>query len=392
MSKISENLETEKKEEELDVNQENEKLYQKLMQDLGFTKEYNEKHKPKPLDTEKAFQILSKYESNNIQSKEFNFPKKSEKNLLNRIKELYQELNIVSKEISDYVELYSDNTLLKKESNFKNISEELKLYSSKLENIINSDIYKNTLNSNKVLISKEKSGLKSQIETNLKNYTNSTSRLFELISQEKDNFLYQNSIDTITHNMFINKYNFENEGKNLDNNFEKDLTEIENELNKIENIVGVKKLDMDDNYSITQILNKLIKTVSEKKFQLFKEKTLTELNQILDEVLNQKEAAKEISEYFVKLRELYAIYEVYENYDEVMKYIKKRLIAIIDINEKSTNFNSDLDFLKKIVEENEKQFNIFGKRYTDTFEELAGLENILKELKNLDKYFDQILI
>ena len=139
-------------------------------------------------------------------------------------------------------------------------------------------------------------------------------------------------------------------------------------------------------------MNKLIKTVNDKKYQLFKEKTLNELNQILDEVLKEKEISIDISEYFVKLRELYSIYEVYENYDEIMKYIKKRLIGIIDINEKSTNFNSDLDFLKKIIEENEKQFAVLGKRYMDTFEELAGLENILKDLKNLDKYFEQLLV
>ena len=92
------------------------------------------------------------------------------------------------------------------------------------------------------------------------------------------------------------------------------------------------------------------------------------------------------------MKELYAIYEVYENYDEVMLYIKKRLLAILDMHEKSTDFNNDLEFLKKIIEENEKQFNILGKQYSETFEELAGLENILKELKNLDKYFEQLLI
>ena len=41
-------------------------------------------------------------------------------------------------------------------------------------------------------------------------------------------------------------------------------------------------------------------------------------------------------------------------------YIKKSLLAIIDINEKSINFNNDFEFLKKkFIEENEKHFNIF---------------------------------
>jgi uncharacterized coiled-coil DUF342 family protein len=357
------------------------------MKDLGFAPD--KEKKPNYLDPHKSFQTLSKLQENIIHPKEFTEIKKENKSLLNRINELQQELNLVSKEINDYAELYSNNTLYTKESNFNAINEELKLYSTKLNNIINSDLYKNSLTP-KPLISSDKNELKTQIETNLKNYTNSTARLMQLISEEKDNFMNQNNIDTTTHEMFINKNSFEN--NDISNNFEKNILEIENELIKIEKIIGTKKLDMDENINITDTLNKLLKTVNEKKFQMFKEKTLTELNQILDEVIKQKEISNGISEYFIKLKELYAIYEVYENYDGVMQYIKKRLLAIIDMNEKSTDFNNDFEFLKKIIEENEKHFIILGKKYNETFDELAGLENILKELKNLDKYFEQLLI
>ena len=373
--------------EELNISQENQQLYEKLMQDLGFTSE--KEKKPKTLDLDKSFQIISKLQENSNNLKEFTQQKKSNKSLLNKINELQEELNMVSKEINDYVEQNSENTLLKKESNFNSIKEDLKLYSSKLNDIINSDLYKNSLLP-KPLLSSDKNGLKTQIKTNLENYTNTTVRLMELISQEKENYMYQNNMDTTTHEMFINKQLFEN--NDISNNFEKNILEIETELVKIETIVGSKKLDMNENVNITQTLNKLLKIVNEKKFQLFKEKTLTELNQILDEVIKDRELSSGISEYFVKLKELYAIYEVYENYDEVMLYIKKRLLAILDMHEKSTDFNNDLEFLKKIIEENEKQFNILGKQYSETFEELAGLENILKELKNLDKYFEQLLI
>jgi hypothetical protein len=375
--------------EELNISQENQKFYEKLMQDLGFSSEKEEKSKSKPIDLEKAYQTINKFQENNTNQKDSLQQQKSSKNLISRINELQNELNLVSKEINDYVELYSENTLFKKESNFNKISEELKLYSSKLSNILNSDLYKNTLIPKKIL-SSDKNGLKEQIKTNLENYTNSTARLMELISQEKENFMYQKNVDTTTHQMFMNKFFYEN--NDISNNFEKNILEIEKELTNIENIIGIKKLDMDENLNITQMLNKLLKTVSEKKFSLFKEKTLTELNEILDEVIKEQEISSEISQYFVKLKELYAIYEVYENYDEIMKYIKKRLMAIMDMHEKSINFNNDLDFLKKIIEENEKQFGILGKKYSETFEEIAGLENILKELKNIDKYFGQLLV
>jgi uncharacterized coiled-coil DUF342 family protein len=374
---------------ELNISQENQKFYEKLMQDLGFSSEKEEKSKSKPIDLEKAYQTINKFQENNTNQKDSLQQQKSSKNLISRINELQNELNLVSKEINDYVELYSENTLFKKESNFNKISEELKLYSSKLSNILNSDLYKNTLIPKKIL-SSDKNGLKEQIKTNLENYTNSTARLMELISQEKENYMYQKNVDTTTHQMFMNKFFYEN--NDISNNFEKNILEIEKELTNIENIIGTKKLDMDENLNITQMLNKLLKTVSEKKFSLFKEKTLTELNEILDEVIKEQEISSEISQYFVKLKELYAIYEVYENYDEIMKYIKKRLMAIMDMHEKSINFNNDLDFLKKIIEENEKQFGILGKKYSETFEEIAGLENILKELKNIDKYFGQLLV
>ena len=389
MSKIESDINEDEKKEEFDISKENKKLYEKLMKDLGFLSEKEEKPKSNPIDMEKAYQTFSKFQENDSNHKDYFQPKKSDKSLLIRINELQQELNNVSKEINDYVELYSDNTLLKRETNFNQISEELKLYSSKLDNIINSDFYKNSLTP-KPNISSDKKILKNQIETNLKNYTNTTSRLMELVAQDKEFCIYQKNNDTTTHQMYINKYFYEN--NDINNNFETNLLEIEKQLIKIETIIGTKKLDMYENLNITQTLNKLLKTVNEKKFQLFKDKTLTEINEILDEVLKEKEISNEINEHFMKLKELYAIYEVYENYDEIMKYLKTRLLAILDMHEKSTNFNTDLDFLKKIIEENEKQFNILGKKYSETFEELAGLEKILKELRSLDNYFAQFLV
>lgn len=384
--KESDTPEGEKIDEALIISKENEELYEKLMKDLGFSSE--KEKKAKPVDLCKAFQTFSKLQENTNKT-EFLQQKKSDKSLLHRINELQEELNTVSKEINDYTQLYSDNSLLKKESNFNGIQEELKLYSSKLNNIINSDLYKNTLIT-KPILSSDKNELITQIKTNLENYTNSTARLMQLISQGKEDVIYQQNMDSTTHEMFFNKYSLEN--NDIAGNFEKYILEIDNELTKIETMVGTKKLDMEENLTITQTLNNLVKIVNEKKFQLFKEKTLSELNQILDEVIKEKQISSEISEYSMKLKELYAIYEVYENYDEVMLYIKKRLLAILDMHDKSTEFNIDLDFLKKIIEENEKQFDILGKRYSETFDELAGLENILKELKNLDKYYEQLLV
>ena len=375
-------------EEELDIEKENEKLYQKLLKELEVP---NKEEKPQKNNSDmvKAFKAFSKLEQNKFQSKDTQIKPQSNKSLYLRINDLQNELNIVSKEIKDYVEIYNDNSLLKEESNFNDILKDLELYSSKLQNIISSDIYKNSI-SRKDIITKDNGQLKNEIKNNLEKYTNSTARLLGLISQEKEDFMIQSNISTTTHEMFINK-NYLDQNNEI-NNLENEILEIEKELNKIENVIGKKKLNKNEEIDLTKMIKQLIKTINDKKFQIYKEKALTELNEVLDELLKEKEISNDISEYSLKIKELYAIYEIYENYDEIIKYIKQRLMAICDLHEKSTDFNSDLNFLKKLIEDNEKQFAILGKRYNETFEELANMEIILKELKNMDKYFSSLLV
>ena len=386
MSTQNQFYEGEPEEEELDIEKENEKLYQQLLKDLGIPNK-EENPQKKELELAKAFKAHSKLEQKQL--KDIQLKPKSEKSLYNRINELQNELNSVSKEINDYLQIYSDNSFLKEESNFNDISKELELYSSKLQNIISSDLYKNSI-SGKNKITSDINQLKNEIKMNLDNYTNSTARLMGLISKEREDFMIQSNINTTTHEIFMNKNLF---GNNIDiNNIDNEILEIEKEITKIEGIVGKKKLDKNEKFDISKILKQLIKTINDKKFQIYKEKALKELNEILDDLLKEKEVSIDISEYTMKIKELYAIYEIYENYDEIMKYIKKRLMAICDIHEKSTDYSSDLDFLKQLIEDNEKQYIILGKRYNDVFVEMEELENILKELKNIDKYFSSFLV
>ena len=362
-----------------------------MFKDLGMeTKE--EKPKKKASELIKAYKAYSKLEQSKLQQKDIQLKTQSNKSLYNRINELQNELNSVSKEIKDYVQVYGDNSILKEEKNFNDIVKDLDVYSSKLQNIISSDLYKNTI-SGKNKITNDINQLKNEIKINLDNYTNTTARLLGLLSQEKEDFMIQSNIDTTTHELYINKNLFDNNNLNIDiNNLDNEILEIEKELTNLENIVGKKKLNKNDDINITKMLKQLLKTINDKKFQIYKEKTLSDFNEILDKLLNAKEVSNDISEYSLKIKELYAIYEIYENYDEIMKYIKKRLMVICDIHEKSTNFNDDLEFLKKLIEDNEKQFVLLGKRYNETFEELGELENVLKELKNIDKYFAPLLV
>ena len=404
--------EGENEEEVLDIEQENQKLIDQLTEGLKALKEKDqqdnkektekesnenkEKEKEKNnIDLVKAFKAQLKLEKKS-EMKDFNLEPKSSKSLYNRLNEIQNELNSVSKEIKDYLQIYGDNSLLKEESSYNDALKDLELYSTKLQNIMSSDVYKNSI-SGKNKITNDTNQLKEEIKINLENYTNSTARLMGLINKEKEDFMINNSINSInttSHDMFINKNMFDDNklNINLNSNVENEIAEIEKELTRLENIVGKKKLNKNEELTFNQILKQLTKTVQDSLFQSYKEKSLEELNIVLDELLNEKEISKEISEYSLKIKELYSIYEVYENYDEILQYIKKRLMAISDMHEKSTNFNSDLEFLKKLIEDNEKQFEALGKRYNEAFDELGGLDEILKELKVIDNYFAPLLV
>ena len=56
--------------EELNISQENQKFYEKLMQDLGFSSEKEEKSKSKAIDLEKAYQTINKFQENNTNQKD----------------------------------------------------------------------------------------------------------------------------------------------------------------------------------------------------------------------------------------------------------------------------------------------------------------------------------
>ena len=190
--------EGENEEEVLDIEQENQKLIEQLTEGLKALKEkdqqYNkektekesnekkDKEKENNLDIVKAFKAQLKLEKKS-EMKDFDLEPKSSKSLYNRLNEIQNELNSVSKEIKDYLQIYGDNSLLKEESSYNDALKDLELYSTKLQNIMSSDLYKNSI-SGKNQITNDTNQLKEEIKINLENYTNSTARLMGLINKE----------------------------------------------------------------------------------------------------------------------------------------------------------------------------------------------------------------
>ena len=368
-------------EEELDIVKENEKISQKLFEDLGLNKD-EAKSQSKTNDIVKSYKVQSKINKTKL---DFN-PSSSSKNqiLSEKLNSLQNELNNVSQEIQDYINFYNGNKVVKEAENFDNVLKELETYSNKLKNILSSDVYQNFINKN--ILPKDKNVLKNEIKVNLENYTNSTKKLFSYIANEKENFINQNNISTTAHEILISKdLNFD-----VDSNVEVEIEELEKQIENLEKTVGKRNINSNDEKNLTHSVITIIKLMD--KYQKNKDTTLKELNDILDSLLKEKDYGSNLNMYFLKFRELYTIYQIYLNYDDIVKYIKNRILAINEINDCSSIFDTQLDFLKNIILDNEKKYNELNQKYNETFAEMSKLEEVLKELKDVEKYFEGMLV
>ena len=368
-------------EEELDIVKENEKISQKLFEDLGLNKD-EAKSQSKTNDIVKSYKVQSKINKTKL---DFN-PSSSSKNqiLSEKLNSLQNELNNVSQEIQDYINFYNGNKVVKEAENFDNVLKELETYSNKLKNILSSDVYQNFINKN--ILPKDKNVLKNEIKVNLENYTNSTKKLFSYIANEKENFINQNNISTTAHEILISKdLNFD-----VDSNVEVEIEELEKQIENLEKTVGKRNINSNDEKNLTHSVITIIKLMD--KYQKNKDTSLKELNDILDSLLKEKDYGSNLNMYFLKFRELYTIYQIYLNYDDIVKYIKNRILAINEINDCSSIFDTQLDFLKNIILDNEKKYNELNQKYNETFAEMSKLEEVLKELKDVEKYFEGMLV
>lgn len=365
-------------EEELDIEKENEKIRQKLFEDLGYKEEDSSSYS-KTNDLVKSFKVQSKI--NKIQSD--NKPKSSpiNQNISDKINSLQKELDTVSQEIQDYVIFYNGNKVIKEAQNFDNLLKELDSYSNKLKNIMSSEVYQNSLYKN--ILPQDKANLKNEIKTNLNNYSISTKKLFDYIANEKDNYINQNDVSTTSHEIIFSKDITENLDDNL--NIDNEINELEKQIENVENIVGKRQLNSNKEISLTKSIGVIIKLAD--KFQNNKDNVLKELNEILDDLGKEKNYGTELGNFFIKIRELFMIYQIYLSYDDIVKYLKNRIQAIIEINDCGKNFNIELDFLKKMILENENKYKKMNEKYNETFVEMGKLEDVLKDLKELEKYF-----
>ena len=108
---------------------------------------------------------------------------------------------------------------------------------------------------------------------------------------------------------------------------------------------------------------------------------------IFDEMLgafNKDPDNKKYLSLFKQICEEYMIYLTMEKYKDVISYLKKRLNGIKNIILNSEQFEYDINELNKLINENEKKYEILKYKYLQTLESFDKLDNILKEINNLD--------
>lgn len=357
--------------EQYDIDKENKKIRDEMLQDLGIAKE----------DENENLIDVYKFQAK-FYGKDNNYLEKKKDNIdpISRINKLKEDFENNSKELKNYISTYGDNLILKETENFDEVLKELDLYSKKLNSIIQSDAYKK--NKNNI-------DIKNSIKENMEKYTQNTKELFELINNQRNDLLNSKNQDlNDNYELFIRNKN--NEEYDI-NKYNKDIKELENQITNLEQLIGIKEKENLDENTLSEIINNLIEIVKEKSKKTNKEKEdiFNKITKNLEEVQKYKDRN---TEYFIKLKDLYSLVELNESYETILEYIEQRLTAIKEINEKSNKFSEYIKNISENIKINENKMKELETKYNDTLNEFSSLEKILKELDIIEKKITDLLL
>ena len=223
------------------------------------------------------------------------------------------------------------------------------------------------LEENKDILFKEKVEIKSSYE----NYNNLTNNLISKL----------NNIDTDLN--FYMKYKVCANPDNTLTTLKNKIIEVENQISKIENIIG----DYDFNVHKSTIygaLKNILKLNNDSKDYV---KNRFENSRVLDSMIklfNEDESNKTYLETYKQICESYLLYLSMKKFEDVISYLKKRINAIKSIILNSEQFDFDIKALNELIKKNEGNYEILKYKYLQTLECFSNLEEILKEINNLD--------
>ena len=350
------------------IDKENEKINKAMFDDLGLNKEDEQSN---IIDNFKKL-----YSEFSVQKKKKHIPSVDP---YTKIKQLEKELQITTKEVQEYIDYYKDNLLLKEAENFDSVLKDLDTYRKKLDILMNSDAYKKSKGDNV--------DIKKEIKANLEQYTKSTSLLLNQIAKQKKD-IQSGNIEGLNINYEL-MMEFDEDPNKIEMNFK----EIEDKIALIEKEIGEWDKFKNPN-SLFDEVDRLIVFCDTKleKNQDTRDRLMSSMNELLDHFVKEKNTCMEISNYFIKIKELYSMLELYESFESVFEYIKRRLKAIKAIHENSDKFSSNIKILNNKLEKNEKEFKVLGEKYNSTLTEFSKIEEIVKEVNSIQEKINKMLI
>ena len=359
--------------------------------------------------------------SNHYSSEEKYISKTSDpyKHLLNIKSKLLQNKENIDRTIFKYNDIKSKIDL-NDINNYSLLFSNLQKYKSKVDYFLNYDLIKKNQNNesesdseeidedeDKKNKKKEENGTKNK--ENQKNILKKREENENLLKQieESSSSLFRknfgiNSLNekylSITNNLISKLNNIDSEvekitklkimGSICDTTYilKKKILDVENQINNLEEIIG----NFDFTNHKDTIFGKL------KYFMKMNLNLETNKDWIKDRFKNSKIFEEMLSAFnkdsdnkkylnlFKQICEEYMIYLTMEKYKDVISYLKKRLTGIKNIILNSEQFEYDINELNKLINENEKKYEILKYKYLQTLGSFDKLDNILKEINNLD--------
>lgn len=407
---------------EIDYKQLNSEEIQKYYEDSKIeyipNKKISEKQFNENLSILLKPNINIKEKSNPYSSEEKYISKVSDpyKHLLNIKSQLLQNKAKIDKTISKFNDVQSKIDL-NDINNYSLLFSNLQKYKSKVDSFINYDIIKknqakkpdesdsdsdesdddekkisekqlkNIENHKKILTKREEN------EKLLKQIEESTSTLFrkntEYNSINEKYLSLSNNIISKLNNINgeienITKLKIIGSAHNTLSGLKNKIIDVENQVNKIESVIGNFEFTKHKD-TIFGLLNQFFKmNVDTGKDWISSRFENSRLFDKMFENLNSQPDNKKYLSLYKQMCDGYMLYLIMEKYKDVLSYLKKRLIAVKNIILNSEQFEYDINELNALIKENEGKYEILKFKYLQAIESFDKLDNILKEINNLD--------
>ena len=162
------------------------------------------------------------------------------------------------------------------------------------------------------------------------------------------------------------------------------IVEVDKEITRIENIIG----DYDFNLHKSTIFGCLknflkLSTDNNKDWIANRHENIRAFEGMISLFLGEEENTK-LMEIYKMICEAYMIYLSMKKFEDVISYLKKRINAIKNVILNSEQFDYEVKELNELIQKNESNYEIMKFKYFQTLECFSNLEEILKEVNNLD--------